>query len=322
MPAVLMLRALGLGDFLTGVPAYRALRRAYPDAETVLAAPVALTPLVALCDAVDRLLPAGELEPIRWDGPPPHVAADLHGNGPASHRLVEAAGAATTMMFASAAAPRVTGPWWDEEEHEVVRWCRLLEWWGIKADPADLRLRAPAGDPLVRRAAVVHPGAAFPARRWPAGRFAAVARALAADGHRVVVTGTAGERDLAEEVARAAGLPADAVLAGTMGLTEMAALVADAQVVVSNDTGVSHLATAYGVPSVTLFGPVSPALWGPPESDGRHVALWHGTGGRPGDPHGTAPDPRLLAIPVAEVIGALAALRQRVREPLAGPNRP
>ncbi|GAA4615564.1 glycosyltransferase family 9 protein [Actinoallomurus liliacearum] len=309
MPAVLMLRALGLGDFLTGVPAYRALRRAYPDAETVLAAPEALRPLAELTGAIDRLLPTGELRPIPWDGPPPAVAVDLHGNGPASHRPIDATGAATRMMYASAAAPDVDGPWWDDDEHEVARWCRLVERWGVPADPGDLLLRAPAAEPPVRRAAVVHPGAAFPARRWPADRFAAVARALAAEGHPVVITGTAAERDLAAAVAEGAGLPATAVPAGTTGLTGLAALVADAAVVVSNDTGVSHLATAYGVPSVTLFGPVSPALWGPPE-DGPHVALWHGTGGRPGDAHGGEPDPRLLRITVDEVLAALAGLRQ------------
>ncbi|MCO5970800.1 glycosyltransferase family 9 protein [Actinoallomurus soli] len=309
MTAVLMLRALGLGDFLTGVPAYRALRRAYAGAETVLAAPAALRPLVALTGAIDRLLPTGELRPIPWQGPPPEVAVDLHGNGPASHALIDATRARLRMMYASPTAPGVDGPWWDDDEHEVVRWCRLVGRWGIPADPGDLRLRAPVEEPPVRRAAVVHPGAAYPARRWPPDRFAAVARALAAEGHPVVITGTAGERDLAAAVAGRAGLPAGAVLAGTTGLEGLAALVADAAVVVSNDTGLSHLATAYGVPSVTLFGPVSPALWGPPE-DGPHVALWHGSGGRPGNAHGTETDPRLLRITVDEVLAALTALRQ------------
>jgi ADP-heptose:LPS heptosyltransferase len=312
LTAVLLLRALGLGDFLTGVPAYRALRRAYPDAETVLAAPEALTPLAALTGAIDRVLPTGELQRIPWEGPPPDVAVDLHGNGPASHRLIDGTGAPTRMMYASEAAPDVKGPWWDEDEHEIDRWCRLVEWWGIAADPVDLRLRAPADGPPVRRAAVVHPGAAFLARRWPPERFAAVARALAAEGHPVVITGTSGERDLAAAVADAAGLPDRAVLAGTTGLPGLAALVADAALVVSNDTGVSHLATAYGTPSVTLFGPVSPALWGPPEGLGPHVALWHGTGGRPGNAHGTEPDPRLLEIGVDEVLDALTTLRRPV----------
>ncbi|HEY2270747.1 MAG TPA: glycosyltransferase family 9 protein, partial [Streptosporangiaceae bacterium] len=185
-PAVLMLRALGLGDFLTGVPAYRALRAAYPGHEIVLAAPSQLAPLAELTGAVDRVLPTGELRPVSWRGPPPAVAADLHGNGPASHDLVRAVGAPVTMMYASPADPGVYGPWWAEEEHEVTRWCRLLGWWGLPADPGALLLSLPARLPRVRDAVVVHPGAASGSRRWPASRFAAVARALAAQGRPVV----------------------------------------------------------------------------------------------------------------------------------------
>ena len=61
---LLILRALGLGDFLTGVPAYRALRAAYPEHQIVLAAPGSLASLAALTGAVDRVLPTGELRPM------------------------------------------------------------------------------------------------------------------------------------------------------------------------------------------------------------------------------------------------------------------
>nr|WP_249355415.1 glycosyltransferase family 9 protein [Nocardia farcinica] len=43
---------------------------------------------------------------------------------------------------------------------------------------------------------------------------------------------------------------------------------------VCSDTGVGHLATAFGTPSVVLFGPNPPAWWGPPPQRRRHVALW------------------------------------------------
>jgi ADP-heptose:LPS heptosyltransferase len=307
-PALVILRALGLGDFLAGVPAYRALRAAYPEHEIVLAAPRALAPLAGLTGAVDRLLATAELRPVRWAGPAPEVAVDLHGNGPASHDLVRVLGAATTMMYASVRAPLVTGPWWADEEHEVDRWCRLVEWWGAPADRGLLRLDHPAVRALAEGAVVVHPGAASGGRRWPPGRFAAVARALAAAGHQVVITGTASERPLAWQVARSAGLGPAAVLAGRTGLAALAALVAGATMVVSNDTGVAHLAVAYATPSVTLFGPVSPALWGPPEGDRRHIALWTGHGSRPGDPHGDRVDPRLLQIEVGDVLRATARL--------------
>jgi ADP-heptose:LPS heptosyltransferase len=151
----------------------------------------------------------------------------------------------------------------------------------------------------------VHPGAAFPGRRWPPERFAAVARHLAAAGLDVRVTGGPAEVALATSVAEAAGLGEDAVLAGRTTTPELAALVAAARVVVSGDTGVAHLATAYRRPSVVLFGPVSPALWGPPPRP-QHVVLWHGDG--TGDPWGTELDPALAEITVDEVTAALDAL--------------
>ena len=60
----LLLRALGLGDFLTGMPAYRAVWRAFPGHPIVLAAPGGLADLVPLTGAIDELLPAAELEPV------------------------------------------------------------------------------------------------------------------------------------------------------------------------------------------------------------------------------------------------------------------
>ncbi|MGI8680925.1 MAG: glycosyltransferase family 9 protein [Mycobacteriales bacterium] len=103
-----------------------------------------------------------------------------------------------------------------------------------------------------------------------------------------------------------AGLAGDAMLAGRTTLTELAALVADARVVISGDTSVAHLATAYRPPyrppSIVLFGPVSPALWGPPQRP-EHVALWRG--GSAGDPHGQDIDPALLAIDVPEVLSVM-----------------
>lgn len=307
MKRLLILRALGLGDFLTGVPAYRALRAAYPGHEVVLAAPGALAPLAALTSAIDRILPTGELAPIGWEGPPPDVAVDLHGSGPASHRLVTDLDAAWTMMYGSPQAPGVDGPWWDPGEHETVRWCRLLEHYGLAADPRDLGLAPPPVRTSAPDAVVVHPGAAYAGRRWPAERFADVTRALSGAGHRVVLTGT--EDALTHRVAAMAGLPPSAVM--DTDLTELAALLAGARLVISNDTGASHLATAYGTPSVTLFGPVSPALWGPPRDRPEHIALWHGTGDRPGDAHASKADPRLLRISVQEVLDAAAGLLTR-----------
>jgi ADP-heptose:LPS heptosyltransferase len=156
--------------------------------------------------------------------------------------------------------------------------------------------------PSVRPGAVVvHPGAAFAGRRWPASRFASVCRFLAAAGHDVVVTGSEAERPLAAGIVDASGLPGTATLAGSLTLEQLAALVADASLVVCGDTGVSHLASAYRRPSVTLMGPVSPELWGPPIRP-QHVVLWHGDGN--GNPWGSTLDPALAQITVEEVLAA------------------
>jgi ADP-heptose:LPS heptosyltransferase len=299
-----VLRPLGLGDLLTGVPAIRGIRAAVPDHRLVLATTRALEPLAALIDAVDEVLPAVELEPLDWTGPPPELAVDLHGKGPLSHVVVAGLHPQRLLTFDS---PGYPGPTWYADEHEVRRWCRLVSaGLDVACDPDALDLAVPDLSPPVSGAAVVHPGAAFPGRRWPPERFAAVARYLADAGLQVAITGGPAERDLALAVADGAGLDPDVVLAGWTTSLELAAVVAAARVVVCGDTGVAHLASAYRRPSVVLFGPVSPALWGPPPRP-QHVVLWHGDG--TGDPHGTQLDPALATITVAEVTAALDQLR-------------
>jgi ADP-heptose:LPS heptosyltransferase len=293
-----VLRALGLGDFLTGVPALRAIRRARPDHEVVLAAPDVLAGLVPLAGAVDRLHPTPSLEEFSYDAHP-DVAVNLHGRGPRSHRALAGCRPRELVAFATADLG-VAGPRWRPAEHEVRRWCRLVaETWSVTADPAELLLDRPDRPPPPPDTVVVHPGAAYPARRWPVARFAAVARRLDRAGLRVVVTGSGAERPVAAEVCARAGLTDEAMLAGRTDLPGLAALVAGARLVVTGDTGVAHLASAYRTPSVVLFGPVPPALWGPP-ADGPHVALWHGSG--QGDPWGEEVDPALLRIRTDEVV--------------------
>ncbi|MET9230058.1 glycosyltransferase family 9 protein [Lentzea sp. NPDC003310] len=269
---ILVLRALGLGDLLTAVPALRGLRATYPWAEITLAAPAWLADAVARIDAVDRLLPTEELGPIDFDRP--DLAVNLHGVGPQS------------ILRLMATRPRrlITYEFDEGERHEVLRWCDLLQRKGIRCDPDDHRL-APVGPhagPIV-----LHPGASTGARRWPVERFAELAEALGPD---VVVTAGPGEAGLARQVGRG-------VLSGT--LAELMDLVATARLVVCGDTGIAHVATAYRTPSVVLFGPVPPRLWGPRR--GPHVALWHGT---TGDTFAQRPDPGLLRITVDEVLDA------------------
>jgi ADP-heptose:LPS heptosyltransferase len=308
--AVLVLRALGIGDLLTAVPALRALRAAHPDDRLVLAAPEALRDLVELVDAVDELLPTPGLGELAWPGPPPKLAVNLHGSGPESLHDLLAADPAELLTHHHPDFPDVPGLKWRDDVHEVDRWCRLVEYAHLEADRSALRLPAPPGPSPAPDAVVVHAGAAYPARRWPPERFASVARALAATGHRVVLTGSPGERDLALAIADRAGLGEDAVFAGRTGLAELAALVAGAGLVVCGDTGVGHLATAFGTPSVLLFGPTPPRLWGPPPEARQHVVLW---AGNVGDPHGDRPDGGLLLLVEERVLAAArSALEARV----------
>jgi ADP-heptose:LPS heptosyltransferase len=303
-PRLLVLRALGLGDLLTAVPALRALADAFSGHHRALACPRVLEPLVRLTGAVDEVVDARPLAPLDPSLRGVEVAVDLHGRGPRSHRLLRALAPGRVIAFANAEAA-VDGPPWRPDEHEVHRWCRMLAESGIPADPSRLGLDPPDADvpAWIRGATVIHPGAASEARRWPLDRFAAVAAAEAASGRAVAITGSAAERDLAANVARRACLPARSVLAGHTDLEQLAAVVAAAGRVVCGDTGMAHLATAMGTPSVVLFGPIPPSEWGPPADRRHHRALWTG---RPGDPHGTHPGPGLLEIQVDDVLAALS----------------
>jgi ADP-heptose:LPS heptosyltransferase len=130
------------------------------------------------------------------------------------------------------------------------------------------------GGPGHGRVLVIHPGATDPRRRWPAERFAAVARRAADDGFRVYVVGDSSEKELAETVVElaleqagtgqagtgqpAAGHVAEArpaveSLAGNLSLGELAALLAGSAVVVANDSGPRHLAQALGTSTVGIY---------------------------------------------------------------------
>jgi ADP-heptose:LPS heptosyltransferase len=305
-PRAVVLRALGLGDLLTGVPALRALRRGLPGHELVLLAPCSYAPLVAHADLAHRVVdlhgkdrfpralpPLGEA--------PVDVAVDLHGRGPASQLLLSRLAPARLVAFDCPPVHRGAARWVDDE-HEVTRWCRLLTAEGFPADPTQLSV-PPLYRPVAERvsgAVVLHPGAASPARRWPAERWAALAERLHADGWPTAISAGPGERELAAAVSAGGAAP----VIEAAGVLDLVAIVSAARAVVVGDTGVAHLAVALGTPSVSLFGPTSPSRWGPPRRP-EHEVLWAGT---TGDPHGRSPDAGLLAITVSDVAAALSRL--------------
>lgn len=322
--SILILRALGLGDLLTAVPALRGIARAFPEHRRVLLAPRALAPLLPLMrgeegePVVHELRHADLLSrsalaraSVGSAGTALDVAVNLHGYGPESHRALLSARPRRMIAFANPHVAEASGgAKWRAGEHEVGRWCRMLGEAGVPCEPSELQIEPPARgiEEDLRGVTVIHPGASSGARRWPPERWAAIAAAERMVGRRVLVTGGRAERSLASQVADGAGLPSKAVLAGRTTVDRLASLVSVAGRVVCTDTGVGHLATALGTPSVLLFGPVSPAEWGPPAELRRHVVLWAGVRG---DPHAERPDRGLLQIKVADVLDALERLPAR-----------
>lgn len=304
---VLVLRDLGLGDALTAVPALRGLRRAHPRRRLVLAGPPAIGTWFRALGLVDAAVPCHHLVP-QWPHPPPDLAVNLHGQGPQSHRALQSLSPHRLLAFRNLEAGHDRGPAWPAQRHEVDRWCELVHTEGAVCGPQDLRLGSGRPDPESH--VVLHPGAAAASRRWPADRWVTVARHLSERGIPVVVTGSAAEAGLCAAVARAH--PAVRDLSGRLGLEQLTALVARARLLLCGDTGVAHLATATGTPSVVLFGPVAPSRWGPRIDPDRHVVIWRpGAQDPPGDPHGDRLDPRLARIDVPTVLTAAAMVLDR-----------
>lgn len=115
-----------------------------------------------------------------------------------------------------------------------------------------------AGIPRSAPVVVLNPGATNSrAKQWPTERFAATGDALAERfGARVAIVGSAGERETAERVAALMRDPSQAaMLAGRTSISELIGVLANATVLISNDTGPAHIGAALAVPTVTIFGP-------------------------------------------------------------------
>jgi len=125
-----------------------------------------------------------------------------------------------------------------------------------------------------------------------------------AEGHTVVITVGPAESSLGHAIA--VHVPEVTIVDCTHDLGLLLRVVDAARIVVCGDTGIAHVATAVRTPSVVLFGPQSPARWGPPATRPWHVALW---AGRWGDPHGERPDPGLLELGVLDVLLEVRHLR-------------
>jgi ADP-heptose:LPS heptosyltransferase len=126
-----------------------------------------------------------------------------------------------------------------------------------EATPAEAALAAEWLARLPPDFLAVHPGSGSRAKNWPADRFAALLFALGANGKYLLVEGPA-DAEAAQPLEAGA-----AAVACSLPPRVLGAILSRARVYVGNDSGVSHLAAAWGAPTVALFGPTDPAVWSP-----------------------------------------------------------
>jgi ADP-heptose:LPS heptosyltransferase len=310
---VLVMRALpGLGDFLCVTPALRGLRAALPNARISLLGLPSTRELVARYrHLVDDLLefpgfPGLPEVPIdltallallqgfhgRFD-----LALQMHGSGTFSNLVVQLLGARTTAGFYSppqtCANPRTFAPYPGGLAEPLV-WLSLLEFLGMPTQGNSLEFPLSAADEVELEAvlrelgvptdstetslAVVHVGASDPRKQLDPRVLAGVADGLAARGFAVVLTGARQEAGLAQALRGYASCrPFD--LSGRTSVGALGALVRRAKIVVTPDTGVSHLASALRTPSVVVFSSGDVQRWAPLDRqrhrvvDGRTGAL-------------------------------------------------
>lgn len=292
---IAVVRALYLGDLLLAVPALRALRQHYTEAEiTLIGLPWAAAFAARLSAYVDRFLAFPGYPGIAEEAYSPErtsrflaeqraygydLVLQMHGNGSTSNAFALALGGRVTSGYYVGAAPDGLSPAarYPTDQSEVLRNLGLARLVGCPALDDTLEFPVLAADrveasgllqdiaanapitPLVG----MHVGAKAPSRRWPFARFAAVADELIEQhGAHVVLTGNAADSAITRLVRlHMRHTPLD--LAGKTSLGGLAAVIERMSLFIGNDSGPAHLAEAVGTPSITLFGPTDPRRWAP-----------------------------------------------------------
>ena len=134
------------------------------------------------------------------------------------------------------------------------------------------------------------PGSAWPTKRWPAERFGELATSFTAEGYRVALLGSPGDRDVVGKAFDSSGATA-VNLAGRTTVRQTAAIIAGADLLVANDSAPVHIAAAFDVPTVALFGPTVPEMGFRPLSEWGLSLGAEGLECRPCSAHGGAECP-------------------------------
>ena len=292
--SILIFRALQVGDMLCAVPALRGLRTHFPASRIMLAG---LPWAAAFSRRFDKYID----EYIEFPGHPalPEQASDagafsafidsvsrrdidlalqMHGDGSSSNAIVASFGARQMAGFIpSGTLPHANGGFlhYPDSGHEIRRLLSLTALVGAESQDAamefpllhedhqDFSRQVFATDLTSSRYVCLHVGARHRHKCWPVDCFAAVADQLSeAFELRVVLTGCAAEKSLAADVAKRMRRPSINA-ACDMSLGALAVLLAGAQLLICNDTAVSHIAAAFHLPSVVIFVNSDSERWAP-----------------------------------------------------------
>ncbi len=271
---ILVLRGGAIGDFILTLPALHALRRRWPDAYIELIGYPHIADLAVTAGIVNRVQSLERAEISRFFSRRPEFPDDqvafirsfdiivsyLHdSDGLVKDNLLLAGG--RTVLYGS---PIVT------EGHAVEFLMRPLASLAIYPENEICQLAlgdtaAQAGRRLLmesgvkRDPVVLHPGSGSRRKNWPVDRFMDVARRLR---DKRDVCFLLGEADHSIEKPLRNGR-SDIPLIMNLDLQQVAALLSASSLYVGNDSGITHLASALGLPGVALFGPSDPARWGP-----------------------------------------------------------
>ncbi|MEF3191340.1 MAG: lipopolysaccharide heptosyltransferase II [Campylobacterales bacterium] len=266
MKSILIELPTWLGDAVMATPAFEALAKAYPDAKfTIVGSPVATAALGAHPQVSRILIDTSRQQRGRLS----HLKKLAHDAGPHDLALSFRASLASKFFLWMSSSRRtiaskrsfldrilLSDPVTITPTHQVLKYLQLLAPLGIPADPAPLKLHhTPYTYP--RPTLGLNPGATYgSAKRWYPERFAAVATQLSRQ-YDIVIFGGPGEEKIADEIAwrlHQEGL-LSVNLAGKTTVKGMIERVAGLSLFITNDSGPMHVAAAYGVPTVAIFGP-------------------------------------------------------------------